>query len=72
MSRKLEHVFTLQQGDSNTLRVADKTAWHVVHEVWQGRQLLDVRTVSRHQTRAEAEAARQQAQAEYHEFWELR
>jgi hypothetical protein len=69
MSRKLEHVFTLQQGDSGTLRVADQTAWHVVREVWQGRQLLDTRVVSRHHARAEAEAARQQAETAHKVMW---
>lgn len=69
MASELQHVFTLQQGDSSTLHVADKLAWHVLHEVWQDQLLLDVRIVSRHQTRAEAEAACTRAQAEYNETW---
>lgn len=66
---EVHHVFSVQQGSSGTFRVTDESAWYVLHEVWEGQRLLDVRAVSRHESREDALAAAGAAEKAHKATW---
>jgi hypothetical protein len=64
-ANQLRHVVFIQQGDSQSLRLSDKTSYTVVREVWQGSGLLDVALHGSYHTREEAEARVAEVEREY-------
>ena len=61
MSNKFERldvIFFIQQGSSNTLRVMNEKKWYVIREAWQGSRLLNSVILSCFDTEQEAADAR--------------
>ena len=54
MAGEIHETHHIQQGSSNTLLVADESAWYVVREVWEGSKLLNSQVVCKRQERSEA------------------